>query len=80
MGLLFAFIMGYGATLAEPALNALGMAVEDITVGTFKKSLLSLSVCGGVGSGIAIVLAMIFWDLPLFWMLVIPYMLLMVFT
>lgn len=78
--LLFAFIMGYGATLAEPALNALGMAVEDITVGTFKKSLLIQSVGVGVGAGIAIGLAKIIWDLPLFWMLVIPYMLLMVFT
>ncbi|NLO44134.1 MAG: DUF1538 family protein, partial [Candidatus Cloacimonetes bacterium] len=64
----------------EPALNALGMAVEDITVGTFKKSLLIQSVGVGVGAGIAIGLAKIIWDLPLFWMLVIPYMLLMVFT
>lgn len=78
--LLFAFIMGYGATLAEPALNALGMAVEEITVGTFKKSLLIQSVAVGVGFGIAIGLAKIIWGLPLFWMLLIPYMLLMVFT
>ncbi|HHV36830.1 MAG TPA: DUF1538 family protein [Candidatus Cloacimonetes bacterium] len=78
--LLFAFIMGYGATLAEPALNALGMAVEDITVGTFKKSLLIQSVAVGVGFGIAIGLAKIIWGLPLFWMLLVPYMLLMIFT
>ncbi len=35
---LFAFIMGYGATLAEPALNALGLTVENITNGAFKKT------------------------------------------
>jgi len=43
--------MGYGATLAEPALNALGLKVEEITVGTFKKSLLMQAVASGVGLG-----------------------------
>lgn len=78
--LLFAFFMGYGATLAEPALNALGIAVEDITVGTFKKSLLIQAVAVGVGFGIALGLVKIIWDLPLFWMLLIPYAILIVIT
>ncbi len=78
--LLFAFLMGYGATLAEPALNALGMTVEDITVGTFKKNLLIQSVAIGVGVGISVGLAKIIWDLPLFWMLAIPYSLLLIIT
>lgn len=75
--LLFAFVMGYGATLAEPALNALGMAVEDITVGTFKKKLLIQTVAVGVGFGIALGMAKIIWELPLFWMLAPPYLLLL---
>lgn len=78
--LLFAFIMGYGATLAEPALNALGMTVEEITVGTFKKSLLMQAVAVGVGVGITAGVAKIIWDLPLFWMLVPPYLLLLLIT
>ena len=41
LAILFGFILGYGATLAEPALNALGATVEKITVGAFKKNLLS---------------------------------------
>jgi hypothetical protein len=67
--LLFAFFMGYGATLAEPALNALGTTVESITVGTFKKTLLMQSVALGVGLGIALGVGKIIWDIPLVWML-----------
>ena len=40
LAILFGFILGYGATLAEPALNALGSTVEKITVGAFKKTFL----------------------------------------
>ena len=40
--------MGYGATLAEPALNALGATVEELTVGTFRKKLLMQAVAIGV--------------------------------
>ena len=36
----FAFLLGFGATLAEPALNALGLTVQDLTNGAFKKSML----------------------------------------
>ena len=78
--LLFAFVMGYGATLAEPALNALGLTVEEITVGTFRKSLLMQAVAIGVGVGIAAGVAKIIWDLPLFWMLAPPYLLLLFMT
>ena len=41
---LFAWILGFGATLAEPALNALGATVENLTNGSFKKSMLMYSV------------------------------------
>lgn len=51
--LLFAFFLGYGATLAEPALNALGTTVEELTVDAFKKSLLMHVVALGVGAGMA---------------------------
>jgi len=50
----FAFILGFGATLAEPALNALGMTVQTLTNGAFKKSMLMYSVAGGVAVGIAL--------------------------
>lgn len=72
--LLFAFLMGYGATLAEPALNALGTTVEELTVGTFKKSLLMQAVALGVGIGITFGVAKIIWDIPLVYILIPPYL------
>ncbi len=52
--ILFAWILGFGATLAEPALNALGLTVQELTNGAFKKSMLMYSVAGGVAFGIAL--------------------------
>ncbi len=78
--LVFGFIMGYGATLAEPALNALGLKVEELTIGTFKKNLLMQSVALGVGAGIAIGVAKIIWNIPLVWLLAPPYLILLFIT
>ncbi len=78
--LVFAFIMGYGATLAEPALNALGLTVEEFTVGTFKKFLLMQAVAIGVGVGIAVGVAKIIWDIPLVWIAGPSYLLLLLIT
>lgn len=78
--LLFAFFLGYGATLAEPALNALGLTVEELTVGAFKKSLLMQTVALGVGLGIAVGVAKIVWNIPLLWLMGPPYLLLLFIT
>ena len=79
--MLFAFFLGYGATLAEPALNALGKTVEDTTVGVFKKSLLMQTVAIGVGLGIAAGVAqMAFVSIDLTMLLIPPYLLLVVLT
>lgn len=51
---LFAWILGFGATLAEPALNALGVTVQNLTNGSFKKSMLMYSVSFGVAIGITL--------------------------
>lgn len=76
----FAFIMGYGATLAEPALNALGVTVEEVTAGTFRKSLLMQAVAVGVGAGIALGVMKIIFSFPLAWILVPSYALLILVT
>lgn len=78
--ILFAFIMGYGATLAEPALNALGATVENLSAGAFKKSLLMQSVAVGVGVGIAVGIVKIIWGVPLLWLIGPPYLVLMILT
>ncbi|NND67070.1 MAG: DUF1538 domain-containing protein [Halioglobus sp.] len=76
----FAFFLGFGATLAEPALNALGETVERLTVGAFRKKLLMQSVALGVGMGIATGILKIAYNLPLFWLLLPPYLLVLVLT
>jgi hypothetical protein len=79
--MLFAFFLGYGATLAEPALNAMGETVEEVTVGVFKKRLLMQVVAVGVGLGIALGVAqMAFESLDLAMLLVPPYLLLLLLT
>ena len=78
--LIFAFGMGYGATLAEPALNALGMTVEGITVGTIKRTQIVQVVSFGVGIGIVLGLSRILFDLPLVWLIVPSYILLIPLT
>jgi hypothetical protein len=61
----FAWLLGFGSTLAEPALNALGLTVQNLTNGAFKKSMLMYSVAAGVSVGIALGVAkLVFaWDL-----------------
>ncbi|MGB3620171.1 MAG: DUF1538 family protein, partial [Ketobacter sp.] len=76
----FGFFLGYGATLAEPALNALGDTVEKITVGAFRKRLLMQSVATGVAIGIGMGVCKIAFNLPLIWLLLPPYLVLMVLT
>ncbi|MEO0366423.1 MAG: DUF1538 domain-containing protein [Pseudomonadota bacterium] len=76
----FAFLLGYGATLAEPALNALGDTVERITVGAFRKRLLMQSVAFGVGLGIAAGVMKIAYGLSLINMLMPAYLLVIVLT
>ena len=78
--LLFAFGMGYGATLAEPALNALGMTVESITVGTIKRKQIIQVVSVGVGIGILLGISRILFDIPLVWLIVPSYVLLIPLT
>ncbi|TGL06450.1 DUF1538 domain-containing protein [Leptospira bouyouniensis] len=76
--LVFAFVLGYSATLAEPALSALGNAVEETTVGTFRKSLLIQSVAIGVGFGTLIGILKIILEIPIVWILVPVYLFLLI--
>ena len=74
LALVFAWVLGFGATIAEPALNALGVTAEQLTNGFFKKRMLILAVSVGVACGIALGLTKLIFDLPLVWLIVPPYL------
>lgn len=80
IALVFAWALGFGATLAEPALNALGITVENLTNGAFRKSTLMRAVSFGVGCGIAMGVAKIVFDIEIAYLLMSFYSLAIVLT
>jgi hypothetical protein len=73
IAILFAWVLGFGATIAEPALSALGATAEQLTNGFFRKRALIMSVSVGVAFGIAAGVTKLVFDLPLVWLIVPPY-------
>lgn len=74
LALAFAWVLGYGATVAEPALNALGVTAETLTNGFIRRRSLIRAVSIGVASGIAVAVAKLVFGLPLVWLVVPPYL------
>jgi hypothetical protein len=80
IAVIFAWLLGFGATLAEPALNALGMTVENLTNGAFRKSMLMYAVSIGVGCGIATGILKIVYSIPIAYLLVPGYVIAVILT
>jgi hypothetical protein len=76
----FAWALGFGATLAEPALNALGLTVENLTSGAFRKSMLVYAVSIGVGFGVGLGVIKIIFGFSVAWMLIPGYVAALVLT
>jgi len=76
----FAWLLGYAATMAEPALNALGVTVQNLTNGSFKKSMLMYAVAIGVATGIMLGVTKLTFDYNLLYILVPGYLLALVLT
>jgi len=77
---IFGIILGYGATLAEPAFNVLGQQVEDVTQGAFKKWLFCQAVAIGVGVGAGFGMLSLVYQINLLVLLLPPYALLFFLT
>lgn len=60
----FGFIVGYGATLAEPALTSLGTQIEEISSGVMTNRMFSHTVSLGAGFGMSIGMLKILYKVP----------------
>lgn len=78
--LVFVFVMGVGATVAEPSLNALGVTLEELTTGTYKRSFLILTVALGVGTGMGVGFGRILFAWPIVPLLAGAYLLALALT
>ena len=76
----FAWALGYAATMAEPALNALGLTVQNLTNGAFKKSMLMYSVAIGVATGIMLGVCKLIFDFNLLYILIPGYTIALILT
>lgn len=77
---LFAFVLGVGATLAEPALRVLGEKVEELTDGQMRASLVVRSVAVGVSIGVSLGVLKIIFSIHIMYFLVPLYPLACVMT
>lgn len=80
LAIVFGWALGFGATVAEPALNALGITAETLTNGVFRKRTLIIAVSLGVACGIALGLVKLIFELPLFWLVAPGYLLAVILT
>lgn len=80
VAVLFACALGFGATIAEPALNAMGQTVETLSNGAFRKTMLIYAVSGGVATGLGLGVLKLVFALPLWWFLLPGYALAMIMT
>lgn len=62
--ILFAFALGYASTLVEPALEALALEVEEISVGAIPHRVLINAVAIGFGLGLSIGIIKILNNIP----------------
>lgn len=67
--MVFSFVLGLLATLAEPALNVTGKTVEKMSNKIFSKILLQLVVAVGVGVGLAVGIMRIVVGFEVLWIL-----------
>ena len=73
-------VLGFGATIAEPALNAMGTTVQNLTDGAFPRAVLIRAAACGVGLGTAAGVIKVVFDLPFAQLLLPAYVVAFVMT
>ncbi len=77
------FVLGFVATLAEPAVRILARQVEDSSSGSIKSSVILYTLCLAVGIFIALAMTRIVYGIPFYYIIIPGYMLaiiLMIFS
>jgi len=69
---LFIFLLGYSATIAEPGLSIIANHTSKVSVGSFKKNLFIHIVAIGVGIGAAVGAFKFIYDLNYFTLIILP--------
>ena len=80
IALFFTWALGFSATLAEPALAALGITVENLTNGAFSKKNLLYTVALGVAFGVTMGLLKIIYGIPLGYLIIPGYLMCFMLT
>lgn len=74
----FGFLLGFITTRSEPAVRILCDQVEEASGGTISKSSIFFTICIGVAFIVALGMARIIYSIPLLWILIPGYMLVIV--
>jgi len=77
---LFAFLIGFSTTMAEPALLAIAIKAEEISEGNIKQNILRMVVAVGVAIGIGLGSYRIVAGDPIHYYIVAGYILVIIFT
>jgi hypothetical protein len=77
---LFAFLIGFSTTMAEPALLAIAIKAEEISEGNIKQNVLRIVVALGVAIGIGLGSYRIVAGDPIHYYIIAGYMLVIIFT
>lgn len=77
---LFGFMIGFSTTMAEPALLAIAMKVEEISAGKIRQMVLRLAVALGVAVGIALGAYRIVAGDPIHYYIIVGYIIVVILT
>ena len=77
---LFAFLIGFSTTMAEPALLAIAIKAEEISEGNIKQNVLRIVVAFGVAIGIALGSYRIVAGDPIHYYIIVGYIFVIIFT
>ncbi len=67
------FILGFVATIAEPAIRILNHEVEKVSGGYIPQKVLLFTLCIGVGISISLAILRIMYGIPLYWLILPGY-------